>query len=84
MLAIMVVMLAFVAFAFDMGNIVRVRTELQRSADAAALAGAWQLIDEGLLTGDTATVILTGLPNQPFKLKKGPSGWVITAYPRSL
>jgi hypothetical protein len=46
-LIMMISMLAFVAFAVDMGYILVARTELQRSADAAAVAAAWQLIDEG-------------------------------------
>ena len=43
---LMVVMLAFVAFAVDVGYLCVIRTELQRSADAAALAAAWELADE--------------------------------------
>jgi hypothetical protein len=40
------VMLAFVAFAVDIGYILVTRTEMQRSADASALASAWALINE--------------------------------------
>ena len=42
----MVGMMAFVAFACDVGYLYVIRTELQRSADAAALAAAWELADE--------------------------------------
>jgi hypothetical protein len=47
----MIGMLAMVAFSVDLGYLNVARTELQRSADAAALAGAWELIDEDLLLG---------------------------------
>ena len=49
--AMMVVLAAFLAFAIDMGYLVSTRTELQRSADAAVLAAAWELIDEGAPSG---------------------------------
>ncbi|MCI0359340.1 MAG: pilus assembly protein TadG-related protein [Planctomycetaceae bacterium] len=42
----MVIMLAMVAFACDVGYLQVIRTELQRSADAAALAAVWELADE--------------------------------------
>ncbi len=48
----MVVMLGCLAFAIDIGTILAARTELQRSADSAALAAAWDLIDEGAFDGD--------------------------------
>lgn len=41
---LMVVMLAVVAFAIDIGCLCVARQELQRSSDAAALAAAWELI----------------------------------------
>jgi hypothetical protein len=47
----MIGMLALVAFAVDLGYLNVARAELQRSADAAALAGAWALIDEDALVG---------------------------------
>ena len=43
---LMIVMLAFVAFAVDIGYLMLARTELQRSADAAALAATWDLIEQ--------------------------------------
>lgn len=51
MTAIMLVMvLGMVAFAVDVGYLVLARSELQRSADSAALAAAWELVDEDELT----------------------------------
>jgi Flp pilus assembly protein TadG len=52
----MVVMVAFIAMAVDLGYLQNVRTELQRSADSAAMAGAWELVADGApgLTDDTA------------------------------
>lgn len=41
---IFTVMCGFVALAVDIGHIVRVKSELQRTADAAALAGAMGLV----------------------------------------
>jgi Flp pilus assembly protein TadG len=43
---LMVALFAMVAFAIDVGYIVHARTELQRTADACALAAAAQLPDE--------------------------------------
>jgi Flp pilus assembly protein TadG len=45
---LVVVLLGMVAFAIDVGYIAYAQAELQRSADAAALAAAAQLPDEGL------------------------------------
>ena len=45
----MVVMLAVVAFAIDIGYLVSVKTEMQRTADAAALAAAWEMTDDDLI-----------------------------------
>ncbi|MHB1038363.1 MAG: pilus assembly protein TadG-related protein [Pirellulales bacterium] len=50
---LMVAMVAMIAFAVDMGYLVSARTELQRSADAAALAGALDLVNR--FNGTTAT-----------------------------
>jgi hypothetical protein len=49
---ILVVMMAFLAFAIDLGYIMVAKTELQRTADSAAMAAAWELIDEGSLYGN--------------------------------
>jgi Flp pilus assembly protein TadG len=48
----MVVMFGILAFAVDLGYLHVVRTQLQDSADAAALACAWDLIDQGALSGN--------------------------------
>jgi len=45
------VMMGFVALAVDVGLLYAVDDELQRAADAAALAGAEQLLDEDRLKG---------------------------------
>jgi uncharacterized membrane protein len=45
----MIIMFAFLGFAIDWGYLLAVRTESQRAADAAALAAAWELIDESTI-----------------------------------
>lgn len=45
-LCMMIVMLAFIAFAVDIGYLYCVDTELQRTADAAAIAAAWRLVEQ--------------------------------------
>jgi Flp pilus assembly protein TadG len=52
----MIVMVAFIAMAVDLGYLQNVRAELQRSADSAAMAGAWELVADGAdgLSDDTA------------------------------
>jgi hypothetical protein len=50
----MVVVVACVAFAVDLGYVYVARTELQRSADAAAIASAWRLLDDSRFGGDEA------------------------------
>lgn len=56
--AVMVMTMALVAFAVDLGCLLVARSEMQRAADSAALAGAWELIDEDALSGDTNLDIL--------------------------
>jgi len=48
----LVALFALLAFAVDLGYLEVVRTELQRSADAAAIAAAWELIDPNSLSGN--------------------------------
>jgi Flp pilus assembly protein TadG len=43
---LMIVLIAFVALAVDVGYLYSIRSELQRTADAAAIAAAWELIDK--------------------------------------
>ena len=47
----MTFMLALVAFSVDLGYLNIAQTELQRTADAAAIAGTWELMDENALYG---------------------------------
>lgn len=47
----MIAMFAMVACAVDLGYLQVARAELQRSADAAALAATWELIDDDALRG---------------------------------
>jgi hypothetical protein len=42
----MVVLFAMVAFAVDIGYVLTARSQLQTSADAAAMAACWELIDD--------------------------------------
>lgn len=50
-LFMMVAIFALLACAIDLGYIEVVQTELQRTADSAATAAAWELIDEDALCG---------------------------------
>ncbi len=47
---LLVGMIALLAFSLDLGYIYTARVELQRSADAAALAGTWRLLEKQLET----------------------------------
>lgn len=59
---LMILILGMAAFAIDLGYIANSRAELQRSADAAALAACWHLVYQGVpgtpvdLTGAVAEV----------------------------
>jgi hypothetical protein len=46
---LIVAMFALLAFAVDLGYLAVARVELQRTADAAATAATWDLLDEGAL-----------------------------------
>src|SRR6188768_3651839 len=48
---LMVAMMAMIAFAVDLGYLYNARTEMQRAADASAIAACWELIDEDVVTG---------------------------------
>jgi hypothetical protein len=50
----MFVVVACMAFSVDLGYVYVARTELQRSADAAAIASAWRLLDDTRFGGDEA------------------------------
>jgi Flp pilus assembly protein TadG len=49
----MVMVMAMLALAIDLGYLYVAREEMQRSADSAALAAAWDLVDHGALTGNS-------------------------------
>jgi hypothetical protein len=55
------VMFAFLAFSVDLGYLVVARTELQRSADSAAIAATWDLLDEGVLRGESEPAAVMSL-----------------------
>ena len=57
---LMVFMMALLAFAIDLGYMYTVRTQLQRSADASAIAGAWELLAEEarLTNGDLSGAVI--------------------------
>jgi hypothetical protein len=50
-----VFLMAVLAFALDVGYLLTARNELQRSADAAAMAGAWELLDKTAPQGQTSS-----------------------------
>src|SRR5262245_9434665 len=57
---LMTALIALLAFAIDLGYAYTARAELQRSADAAAIAAAWELIDKkGNPTNESATTLST-------------------------
>ncbi|MEE9293915.1 MAG: pilus assembly protein TadG-related protein [Phycisphaerae bacterium] len=47
----MTVLLGMAALAIDLSMLYNIRADLQRSADAAALAATWELLDDDVLTG---------------------------------
>ena len=57
----MVMMLAFIAFAVDLGYLALVRTQLQSAADAAALAGTVDLLENRLKTTPLTTAEIEGI-----------------------
>ena len=56
---LMILMMAMVAFAVDIGYLCVVRNELQRSADAAADAACWDLINSSGPAGTTNFTAMT-------------------------
>lgn len=61
----LIILMACVAFAVDLGYIIAARAEMQNVADAAALAGASQLLDPSLLQGSPSmsTALSTTMTN---------------------
>ncbi len=47
----LLMLLGVAALAVDAGYLYNVKTDMQRAADAAAMAGAWDLLDEDKLSG---------------------------------
>lgn len=56
---LMTALVAFLAFAIDLGYLYAVRAELQRAADSSAIAAAWELIDKDGRVGTQTTTGLT-------------------------
>jgi hypothetical protein len=56
---LMVAMMAMIAFAVDLGYLYNARTEMQRAADASAIAACWELIDEDVVTGATNSEVIS-------------------------
>jgi Flp pilus assembly protein TadG len=48
-------MIGCLAFALDLGFVFNARTEMQRSADAAALAATWRLLEDQIATHEQIT-----------------------------
>jgi hypothetical protein len=59
------------ALSIDLGYIALVRAELQNAADAAALAGASQLLDQSLLRGGSETPATDKARNQAYTFAYG-------------
>jgi len=63
MCALMIFLLMVASMVIDMGFLYRQKSEAQRAADAAALAGAWQLANfRGQPAADAQAVKYAGLP----------------------
>src|SRR4051812_9118490 len=56
---LMIAMMGMIAFAVDLGYLYSVRTEMQRAADASAIAACWELIDQNAVSGSSNTSVLT-------------------------
>lgn len=65
---LMTLLLGMVAFTVDLGYLTKTRQELQTSADAAALAGATQLLNRNLLIGDYSAAFV--ISDAQFQAKK--------------
>jgi Flp pilus assembly protein TadG len=55
----MIVMMAMIVFAVEVGYLYVVRGQLQNAADAAALAACWDLMDEDRFQGEAAGAFAT-------------------------
>ena len=75
--ALMVVLFGFIAFSVDIGYIAKSRQELQTAADAAALAGANQLLNRSALQGSystTATIAAVQTSAQQYAAQNASAG----------
>ena len=54
---LMGVLVSMLALAIDIGYIAASKAEARRTADAAALAGAWQMVDTAAQNGNTSTLL---------------------------
>jgi len=62
--ALMIMLLMMASMVIDMGYLYRQRSEVQRAADAAALAGAWQLANfNGQSGADKEAARYAGMPD---------------------
>ena len=52
----MIIVAVMLAFTVDLGLLLSARTEMQRSADAAALAGAWEMVSDDAVRGNTDAI----------------------------
>ena len=58
---LMVVMIGVLAFALDLGYLQMAKTQLQRSADSAAIAGAWELMNAQASSHNSSTISLSNI-----------------------
>jgi hypothetical protein len=58
-LVVLIIFFAMLAFSLDIGYIQVTRTELQRAADSAATAAAWELINEDVASGSANPSVAT-------------------------
>jgi Flp pilus assembly protein TadG len=66
----MLLMFALLAFAVDVGYLNMVRTQLQRTADAAAIAATWSLLDGEIANSPTAVESAQTTASQYTQLNK--------------
>lgn len=56
---LMIALMGMLAFAIDLGYLYNARTEMQRAADASAIAACWELIDESAVSSRSNSAALT-------------------------
>ncbi len=70
----LILLLAMVAFSVDLGYMYTLQSRLERSVDAAALAGAGALVDGNAAASDKAVEFLVRNPIDGTVVTNGPSG----------